>query len=148
MFRHYIELTLKSCILDACALAHSIDNTFRDPRLFEHSLSKLLGILRELWETESIKSEMKETSFLSDQCIAFIQELDHVDRESIAFRYPTDKKGVPTLPERIVFSPDVLETGMDHIQRELTRINAHISIARDLRDEYLAILRAELGYGL
>jgi len=85
-YRHYIELSIK----DVLAEGKFLDSTF--PEFPPHHK------LRELWTMAkgTIKQIGPDVSDVDlDAMTALVDELDRLDRESFAFRYPITKKGQP-----------------------------------------------------
>lgn len=84
LYRHYIELRLKSLLRDGCRL---LEQEYKQKS--EHQLSKLWpkvrSILIELWP-DGDKDELKAMDMLIDQ-------FEQVDPRSTSFRYPKDFEG-------------------------------------------------------
>jgi len=85
LFRHYVELTLKACII-AKTKSKKIMKGLNIPKLkYIHNLNELLSKLKNLFSPEE--------EFLSKSIQGRIRLLGDFDRESQTFRYPFDKNG-------------------------------------------------------
>ncbi len=90
VYRQYLELRLKQLIRDSKRL---LDDTSGFPPL--HNITELWKMCRPLLNQEEL--------YVSDQVLDAIGELitefADVDEDSFAFRYPTDTKNNPSLPD-------------------------------------------------
>jgi hypothetical protein len=98
LYRHYIELRLKSLLLDAGEL---LDEPHDVPPLH---------FLRSLWER--VRKLLLRIGPESDgawckRADQVIDEFDAIDPTSFAFRYPVDKNGKTTLPPDLCIDPRV-----------------------------------------
>ncbi|HPQ40212.1 MAG TPA: hypothetical protein PLV45_07535, partial [bacterium] len=88
LYRHYIELRLKSLLNDTCRL---LDREYKQKP--EHSLSKLWSrfrdFLTELWP-DFYEDDLKAMDMLTNQ-------FELVDPRSTSFRYPKDLNGINSL---------------------------------------------------
>jgi hypothetical protein len=90
LYRHYLELRMKDIIKDGNIL---LDFTESFPQ--DHLISGL-------WEKcKMIIEQLDHDNSMIDEINAVdenIKEFSKIDLKSMAFRYPTDKKGNPSLP--------------------------------------------------
>ena len=132
LYRHFVELMLKSCIhhLNVHVYAHDPSGVLKRPE--HHRLDALLGDLRHLHQ--KVASYLPESVRLpSAQAQAFIVELAAVD-EGFAFRYLLDKKGERTISQDLRVNLDVLDAGMLHVERELMAYRDMVENATEAYD--------------
>jgi len=126
LYRQHLELHFKHLITLGGEL---LEEAIEYPKI--HRLGDLWtrcrDIIKQVWP-ESAEAEL----IIIDQVVA---DLSEVDPNSMAFRYPTDKHGSPSLPgvERI----DLAHFGkvMDEASQTLDGIAAAMQVERDLRME-------------
>lgn len=89
LYRHYVELSLKGMLLDAGVL---LDLTDSIPCW--HPLKPLWKKLRHQLDL----IEKQDDAEWLDRAETLIHELDSLDPQSFAFRYPVTKAGAPSFP--------------------------------------------------
>ena len=122
LYRHYLELELKDLIHQARLLL-DIDEPF--PK--NHRIDGLWRTCRRL--LEEISPGDSEESL--EEVERLIQEFSEVDPLSIAFRYPEDKVGNPTLP-------GIRNINLRNIAEVVNRISNLLEGASTMVDEYLS----------
>lgn len=100
MYRHYVEIHLKSLLLDAGELLD-------DPQTVQakHFLLILWRRVRVLL----LKISPESDGPWFERADLVIQQLDELDPTSFVFRYPVDKLGQPSLPEEVFVDPIVVQ---------------------------------------
>ncbi len=141
LFRHYVELMLKGCIVNARVLAYGLGKEYNDRALGSHNLRRLASVLRSLWEIQKVRATLSnivgQPTFFSPKSLKFLSELDHIDPDSSRLRYPTTKTGASSLPLTFSFEPTVFEWGMDHLQKELAKVFGQLEMTVFATDELL-----------
>ncbi len=102
LYRHHLELSLKSLIVTAQSmLDQSVADKSNNP-INHHDLSKLWAMARPLLNAVS---EMADGSAFPQDDLegvdSYIRQLHEHDPNGEHFRYPTTKKGLPTLRPRL-----------------------------------------------
>lgn len=98
LYRHNIELTLKSIIRTAYALLDQAVTRKSEKTLAQHDLSRLWDLARSLMNPVSKVAD--NSVFPSDDLEgidSYIQQLHQHDPNGQHFRYPTTTKGAPSL---------------------------------------------------
>lgn len=150
LYRHYLELKLKELVI---RLDHwhgvADDFTRSRPRRTPVPFSVPGHKLRESWEMVRSLLEQMSDEFLScgvldefvtgyDEIEARVSDFDRLDRSSMMFRYPTDRKGVPhgvRLPDRTAL--DRVKTVVEAIASDLDAIGVAVgSSEEDVRLEF------------
>ena len=128
MYRHSIELHLKSLLLDAGQL---LDDPQTVPP--EHYLWKLWVRVRKLILRVADSGE-DEWVRRADQ---IIKQFDHLDPTSFAFRYPTARDGTPSLQDGVLVDPSVVSHVMSELHLLLDGASNQIAVYEDYkRDSY------------
>jgi hypothetical protein len=114
LYRHALELFLKAILLGDGA------NFLRnrpDPKWVmdhSHSLKELIPHVREILERFAREGEFGRNEVRTfDDFEALVGELDNVDKNSCAFRYPVDKKLQGTVPGHFTFNAGNFARKMD-----------------------------------
>ena len=71
--------------------------------------------------------------------VDLLKELDHVDRGSVAFRYPMDKKGESALPAPFVFDLDLFCLTLDRVLETLDGAITGIEDAANSAEPYCCL---------
>jgi hypothetical protein len=98
LYRHHIELTLKSIIRAAYSLLDQALTGKSSETLTQHDLSKLWAVARPL--LNPVCEMADHSAFPLDDLEgidSYIRQLHEHDRDGQSFRYPTTKKGTPSL---------------------------------------------------
>lgn len=90
LYRHALETSIKGLIAECESLQGK-----KAEVLQQHDLRKLWATLREHLRKLKLEGEPADADAVED----LLGRLGHVDPNSMAFRYPVDLKGIPTLPE-------------------------------------------------
>ncbi|NQU22085.1 MAG: hypothetical protein HQ567_12435 [Candidatus Nealsonbacteria bacterium] len=134
LYRHYLELTLKDIIFRSRRLENK-GNGF--PKT--HKLSILWQEAKQLLKQHYDSESPKELDYL-DGCF---KELDEHDPDSMAFRYPFDKKGNKHLMNLPQINVRHLMDTMDRIANFLSCIAAHIAERLQYRSDMEADMEHE-----
>ena len=138
LYRHHVELTLKSIIRAAGTLLDQPTTDKNGDTLAQHDLSKLWALARPLLNL--VHNVADDSTFPPDDLEgidSYIRQLHEHDPDGQRFRYPTTKKGTPSL------------------RSGLTRINIrHLSNALETLADYLEgtdnwfgdLIEAKAGY--
>jgi hypothetical protein len=98
LYRHHIELTLKSIIRTAYSLLdEAVTGKSSDP-LTQHDLSKLWALARPL--LNAVSKIADNSAFPLDDLEgidSYIRQMHEHDPDGQRFRYPTTRKGTPSL---------------------------------------------------
>jgi hypothetical protein len=130
LYRHYVELHLKSLLLDAGELLDDPQNV--PPK---HYLRTLWDRVRALLLKISPGSDEQGPWFSrADDIIA---ELDALDATSFAFRYPVDKDGNPSLQEPAFFDPAVVAAVIAELHILLDGASTQIDVYQGYKYEGL-----------
>ena len=119
LYRHSLELYLKQIVFWGSGLIHLQTGDALDVHaLFSrHELKPLLKLLRRVFEVagwlNSAGVAPKYGTFAEIESVTL--ELDKIDPQSFAFRYPIDKKGDASLPEHFHFNVVKLGEEMDQL---------------------------------
>ena len=134
LYRHYVELHLKSLLLDAGEL---LDDQQQVPP--QHYLLVLWKRVRALL----LKVESDESDRLSAaagpaapwllRVDAIVAQLDAVDPSSFAFRYPVDNKGQPSLPPSFRFEAVNVRSVIGELHSVLTSATNGVDYLRDVK---------------
>jgi hypothetical protein len=89
LYRHHIELSIKDILVEGHFLEPSCPSF---PQ--HHRLKQLWELARKTIEKVSPDAPKDDLDAMAN----LINELEGMDRESFAFRYPTTKGGAPSLP--------------------------------------------------
>jgi hypothetical protein len=139
LFRHYLELRLKSIVLHGRWLVRLDENTREGVEQVKH-----IHGLRDLWELVLKDARPKlghgdwdkyDTEFV----VKCIEEFDTVDKKGFAFRY-SGQGG-----EYCRFDFRTLARSMEHVHQVLDGINTYLAEAHAQNAEYEAILESEFG---
>jgi hypothetical protein len=127
LYRHYLELHLKSLLTDAGELLD-------DPQAIppEHYILSLWKRVRKLLLKISPESD-GEWFVRADEIIA---DFDQLDPRSFAFRYPVDKDGKPSLPEELFLDRRVVKRMVEELHILLDGASGQISEYMSLKNEY------------
>jgi len=122
-YRQYLELVLKADLREArAALGVSTPRPKRDP-LDDHPLMPLWQELRPL-----IERRWPDGGPEPDHVEDALRQFDTVDRRSFAFRYPTGKRGEPSLPDHM------LRINLRNLAEVVARIGAFLEGTLDAFD--------------
>ena len=128
LYRHYVELHLKSLLTDA---GEFLDDPQSIPP--QHYLSELWGRVRALILRVGPNGE--DTWFTRGDAI--IAEFDRLDPNSFAFRYPVNKKGAPSLSEPLSVDPQNVKSVIAELNVLLDGASQQIAVyASDKRQGY------------
>lgn len=133
LYRQYLELALKGLLQDARRL-QDIDK----PLPLHHRIDDLWRECRELLRQISPGDSEKEL----DQITRLFKDFSKVDPTSMAFRYPHDKNGTPSLDGLTHINLRVLRETMDGISNLL--VGAHCQIGEYLG--YKSDMEHDTGY--
>lgn len=130
LYRHSIELHLKSLLLEAGELLD-------DPQTIErrHYLWRLWTSVR----TMLLRIDNREDEWLL-RADDIIKQFDELDRESFAFRYPVRPDGAPSLSDEMLIDPAVVSQIMAELHILLNGASAQI-------DAYQGYKQDGYGYG-
>lgn len=98
LYRHALELYLKTFVYRGAKLVHLLDSGEVDTSelLKDHSLSKLLPGVKAVLDGLGWANEFKAPHLDSfDDFADLVEGIDDIDKESFAFRYPVKKNGHP-----------------------------------------------------
>jgi hypothetical protein len=130
LYRHALELHLKAVIVWGAAILGVRRQPAPDEDFRSHSLKKLLADVRRVfegvgwgwsWEEAPTPTEFEE----------LVAELDEIDAGSYAFRYPIDRKGESSVPERFSFNVADFAKKLDPILEMLHGADLGLSELRD-----------------
>lgn len=121
MYRHYIELHLKSLLLDAGEL---LDDPQTNPR--SHALGRVWERVRALLLRISPESD-GDWFTRADQ---IVREFDEIDPTSFAFRYPVGTRGEASLSTQ-------LSIGASNVQHMIAELNILLDGASTQIDVYM-----------
>lgn len=93
LFRHYLELTLKACILMKRNIKRMTEGLRVEKLKYIHDLEPLLSELKKLFEPKE--------EFLPKQVQEKIRLIGDFDTKSERFRYPFDKNGNPLINDQM-----------------------------------------------
>jgi hypothetical protein len=119
LYRHSIELHLKSLLLDAGQL---LDDPQTVPP--KHYLMKLWTTVRAMVLRVGPNDEENEWLLRAD---SIIQQFDDIDPTSFAFRYPVDTDGSPALPADFLVDPSVIKQVVAELNIYLDGASCQIS---------------------
>jgi len=117
LYRQGLELQLKLILPLARRLADTLAKGDHS-----HGLMPMWKELRALLETLVPRDDDEEVPAMED----FIQQLDEVDPQSFAFRYPTNKKGQMSLPDLRHINVRHLSEIMDSVFLLLSGIHSEL----------------------
>jgi hypothetical protein len=89
MFRHYIEVRMKSIIVEFYQEEEKVNKIIIE---CQHSLEKLWIYIKEIHAIKYEKLDTTKNDYI-EQVEAYIHEINKIDQNSFTFRYPTTKKG-------------------------------------------------------
>ena len=121
LYRHYLELRLKSIIKEG----YAIEGKAVPEKHMHHDLSNLWNKANELRIKSGVEIEKKDQSFVRSR----LDELSEIDPSSQAFRYPTRRKRKgktgtePSLPSDL---PDLNLRNFSKKINKVSRILEHI----------------------
>jgi len=152
-YRHYIELHLKSLIEDSETLYNKMVeldylkngillNEMSESLSYEHSLNKLLTLLKERLHYTQISDE----EFPKD-IEQLIVEMHNFDGNSQQFRYYKDKKGHFNFSNKKEYSVDNISTGMEKVHDLLWGIDGHIDHYISISEDIISSYQVEMSYG-
>jgi hypothetical protein len=122
-YRQYLELTLKAVLREARALFRISTPIPQRHPLNNHPLLPLWTELRPLldrrWPNGGPEPDHVEDA---------LRQFDAVDRRSFAFRYPTGKRGEPSLPPRI------LRINLRNLAEVVERVGTYLEATLDALD--------------
>lgn len=102
LYRHHIELQLKDIIKGSFALLDRLPTEDINKHLGEHKLLPLWKdaehVLAEILKDVGWGALAPETL---DGISSYVNQLMEIDGDSFGFRYPTTKKGTPSLPSKL-----------------------------------------------
>jgi hypothetical protein len=131
LFRHHIELCLKEFILDG-------KRGIKKPgsELNDHNLKNLWKVCEEIIRERHLPITADELKIIKSG----VEDFNHVDSQSYAFRYPVDKKGADSLPNRSdPISIRELKGTMESLTSCLKRLIDLLAIDSDMRREFQEI---------
>jgi hypothetical protein len=119
LYRHYVELHLKSLLADAGELLD-------DPQTIppEHYISKLWQRVRAL----ILRIGPSDEDAWFARADAIVAELDSLDPNSFAFRYPVNKRGVPSLAEPLLVDPQDVKSVIAELDVLLEGASSQIAV--------------------
>lgn len=126
LYRHYIELHLKSLLIDAGEL---LDNP--QAILPKHYLLSLWDRVRKLLITISPESAGE----WFDRANQVIADFDALDSSSFAFRYPVDTSGKPPLPSPLYIDTRVARRVVAELHILLSGASSQIAEYTSLKHE-------------
>lgn len=118
MYRHYIELHLKSLLLDAGQL---LDDPQTVPP--KHYLQSLWQRVRKLL----LKISPESDGAWFERADQIITDFDALDPSSFAFRYPVDNSGAPSLPAPLYVDLKVARRVISELHILLSGASAQIA---------------------
>ena len=123
LYRHAVELYLKTILLWGGGLVRlQTGETLDLDRMFQHHEFKfLLPNVRKVFEAAGWATccEAATRYGALAEIEAIIMEIEEIDPNSFAFRYPVDRKGVAPLPEQFHFNVVALGKDLDLLLRAL-----------------------------
>lgn len=125
LYRHAIELHLKSLLLDAGQL---LDDPQTVPK--EHYVLKLWSRVR----TMLLEIDNRESEWIL-RADDVIKQFDAIDRGSFAFRYPANNDGTPLLPSKLLVDPSVVAQIMAELHVLLDGASNQISVYQGFKYE-------------
>ncbi len=126
LYRHHVELHLKSILLDAGEL---LDDPQEVP--VRHELVLLWERVRKLLLTIDGSSD----GAWLERAGAIIGQFDALDPSSFAFRYPVDKKGLAALPTPLLLDPALVREIVAELDILLNGASIQISEYQSLKNE-------------
>jgi hypothetical protein len=126
LYRHCLELQVKSTILNTQQLLNEAPSAPGG-----HDLGKLWNTARVLLSQAGF--ELENEQFV--RVDRTIHELSQVDPSGQSFRYPLDRKGLPTLPTVRDVNIRDFSTHMDDLVDALFRLNADVHLALNQAQE-------------
>lgn len=126
LYRHYVELHLKSLLLDAGEL---LDDPQAVPP--KHYLRTLWRKVRSLLLTVDLRSDGPWFA-RADQ---IVEDLDLLDPSSFSFRYPVDNEGLASLPPNVMADPTVVRGVLDELHILLNGASTQIDVYQGLKHE-------------
>ncbi len=121
LYRHHLELSLKDIIIRGNNL---LDKPI--PLEFDHSLNKLWNYCQLILPQIGIPTDIPEAKPF-ENCL---KQLDQVDSQANAFRYPVTKKGKPMLTT-------LDSVDLDNLRIVIARMSFFIEITYDILAEKL-----------
>ena len=139
LYRHSLELYLKAAKIGACQYLEMIEKRQWkiEDILNRHTLVDKIPILEEIHEKMELSfdfSEMKE----------LIHDIEIIDGQSMNFRYPITKDGIPLLSSKTSINLFLLAQNLDNIFVELEGIVLFIEDAISNMQREIAENRHEL----
>ena len=116
LYRHQLELSLKEIILQGNGL---LDEPIKFKAI--HSLRDLWRDCRTVLERIDVSIDIPEAEPV-ESCI---MQLDQLDPQSMSFRYPVTKAGVPTLPASLK------SVDLQNLKKTMDRMTLFLDIARE-----------------
>lgn len=123
LYRQYLELCMKQLIRDAAPLLDAPINTSST----HHRLLDLWADCRAILQQALPDQPQPEDWETIGECIT---EFNAIDPTSTAFRYPTDKQGLPSLP-------DIRHIGIGNLYEVMGKISAFMDAAQTVLSVYL-----------
>jgi hypothetical protein len=126
LYRHYVELHLKSLLLDAGEL---LDDPQTVPP--KHYLLSLWQRVRRLL----LKIDPRSDGPWLERADGIITEFDALDPTSFAFRYPVDTEGVASLPPGFRVHPSTVTSVIEELHILLNGASTQIDVYMGYKGE-------------
>jgi len=130
LYRHALELYLKAVVYRGASLLGLLTGSAPETkRLFEHhQFAPLLAPLRTILAT--MKSDIRGAGFRSfDEFETFLRTLDGLDPGSYTFRYPVNRQGIISTPQRLTINvvafANVCDPLLDYLEGVVEMIDDH-----------------------
>ncbi len=140
LYRHHIELTLKSIIRTACKLLDELVTDIGSGILSQHDLSKLWALGRPL--LNQVHKMADNLAFPPDDLEgidSYIRQMHEHDPDGQRFRYPTTRKGTPSLRSGLTrISIRDLSSTLERLADYLEGIDNWFGDLIDAKGEYQA----------
>lgn len=145
-YRHYLELRLKSIFTGLNYFITETplmecDEPIKRMIMERHDIQRIWGEILKLKEQLKLvdQAAIFDKSLDLQKADLAIKEFSQADRNSLAFRYSTDRSGQPSLPPNIEWiDANHFVNVMDEVANILEDIDNMIVIANDFRNEFLA----------
>lgn len=122
LWRHYLELRLKGILRSARLLTDQPAETKVDHKILAlwHKVRPLLKEIESNVDSETLNAVEE-----------IVIQFDQVDTDSFAFRYPTSKKGIPSLPSKLY------HINIRNLTEVMQRVGNFLDSADTMLDVYL-----------
>ncbi|SRR6266704_2923537 len=103
LYRHSLELYLKAVVYKGAMLMKLLDEGLPEIKIFEdHQLHRLIPSVRVIFTRMGWNFDFEASPFASfEEFEKFIRDIDSIDKNSYAFRYPITKSRKPNVPRHL-----------------------------------------------